>query len=153
MAGATTLGELASAIGARSEEAAIVAELKAGSEEAYAWLMGEFQQAFKDYRQKQGDLTAALETQFKIAAPATGAYAAADQLMKNEIARERTFLDLWTFNLNDAVHTGWPVEQLQASIAAADKAVAAFAGPRPAYPASSMFASFQEGMASNGKTV
>jgi RNA polymerase sigma-70 factor (ECF subfamily) len=44
MAGATTLGELASAIGARSEEAAIVAELKAGSEEAYAWLMGEFQQ-------------------------------------------------------------------------------------------------------------
>src|SRR3989442_15921684 len=44
MAGATTLGDLASAIGARSEEAAIVAELKAGSEEAYAWLIGEFQQ-------------------------------------------------------------------------------------------------------------
>ncbi|MGA9393303.1 MAG: sigma-70 family RNA polymerase sigma factor [Candidatus Sulfotelmatobacter sp.] len=43
MAGATTLGELASAIGARAEEAAIVAELKAGSETAYAWLMGEFQ--------------------------------------------------------------------------------------------------------------
>jgi RNA polymerase sigma-70 factor (ECF subfamily) len=39
----TTLGDLASAIGARSEEAAIVAELKAGSEEAYAWLIGEFQ--------------------------------------------------------------------------------------------------------------
>jgi len=38
------LGELASAIGARSQEAAIVAELKAGSEEAYAWLIGEFQQ-------------------------------------------------------------------------------------------------------------
>ena len=44
MAGATTLGDLASAIGARSQEAAIVAELKAGSEEAYAWLIGEFQQ-------------------------------------------------------------------------------------------------------------
>jgi RNA polymerase sigma-70 factor, ECF subfamily len=43
MAGATILGELASAIGARSEEAAIVAELKAGSEAAYAWLIGEFQ--------------------------------------------------------------------------------------------------------------
>jgi len=37
------LGELASAIGARVEEAAIVADLKAGSEEAYAWLIGEFQ--------------------------------------------------------------------------------------------------------------
>ncbi len=45
MAGATTLGDLASAIGIRSqEEAAIVAELKAGSEEAYTWLIGEFQQ-------------------------------------------------------------------------------------------------------------
>lgn len=41
--GATTLGELASAIGARAEEATIVAELKAGSEEAYGWLIGEFQ--------------------------------------------------------------------------------------------------------------
>ncbi|MFZ0733445.1 MAG: sigma-70 family RNA polymerase sigma factor [Candidatus Sulfotelmatobacter sp.] len=45
MAGATTLGDLASAIGLRSqEESAIVAELKAGSEAAYAWLIGEFQQ-------------------------------------------------------------------------------------------------------------
>ncbi len=37
------MGDLASAIGARAEEAAIVAELKAGSEDAYAWLIGEFQ--------------------------------------------------------------------------------------------------------------
>ena len=49
------MGELASAIGIRAgggaelrtdiriEEAQIVAELKAGSEEAYAWLIGEFQ--------------------------------------------------------------------------------------------------------------
>jgi RNA polymerase sigma-70 factor, ECF subfamily len=39
------LGDLASAIGIRAqEEAAVVAELKAGSEAAYAWLIGEFQQ-------------------------------------------------------------------------------------------------------------
>ena len=44
MAGATTLGDLASAIGVRAQEAAIVAELKAGSEDAYAWLIGEFHQ-------------------------------------------------------------------------------------------------------------
>jgi len=37
------VADLASAIGARAQEAAIVAELKAGSEEAYAWLIGEFQ--------------------------------------------------------------------------------------------------------------
>ncbi len=44
MAGATTLGDLASAIGARAQEAAIIAELKAGSEDAYVWLVGEFHQ-------------------------------------------------------------------------------------------------------------
>lgn len=44
MAGATTLGDLASAIGARTAEAAVIAELKAGSEEAYSWLIGEFHQ-------------------------------------------------------------------------------------------------------------
>jgi len=42
VAGAATLGDLA--IGIRAQEGAIVAELKAGSEEAYAWLIGEFQQ-------------------------------------------------------------------------------------------------------------
>src|SRR5438445_11991694 len=42
MAGATALGDLASAIGVRAQEAAVVAELKAGSEDAYNWLIGEF---------------------------------------------------------------------------------------------------------------
>src|ERR1700758_741864 len=44
MAGATTLADLASAIGARTAESAVIAELKAGSEEAYSWLIGEFHQ-------------------------------------------------------------------------------------------------------------
>jgi RNA polymerase sigma-70 factor (ECF subfamily) len=44
MAGAVTLGNLISAIDVRAEESAIVAELKAGSEDAYAWLIAEFHQ-------------------------------------------------------------------------------------------------------------
>jgi RNA polymerase sigma-70 factor (ECF subfamily) len=44
MAGATTLGDFASAIGARTAESAVIAELKAGSEEAYSWLIGQFHQ-------------------------------------------------------------------------------------------------------------
>ncbi len=44
MAGVTTLGDLASAIGMRAEEAAVLAELKAGSEEAYAWLIAQYHQ-------------------------------------------------------------------------------------------------------------
>lgn len=42
--GAATVGELASAIGLRQEEASIVAELKAGSEDAYSWLIAQYHQ-------------------------------------------------------------------------------------------------------------
>lgn len=38
------MSELASAIGVRGEESAIVAELKAGSEDAYAWLIAQYHQ-------------------------------------------------------------------------------------------------------------
>lgn len=44
VAGAATLGNLASAIAARAEEASVVAELKAGSEDAYAWLIAHYHQ-------------------------------------------------------------------------------------------------------------
>jgi RNA polymerase sigma-70 factor (ECF subfamily) len=44
MAGAASLGDFASAIGIPAEESALIRELKAGSEEAYAWLVGEFHQ-------------------------------------------------------------------------------------------------------------
>lgn len=43
-AGATTLGELASAVAARAEEASIVHDLKAGSEAAYSWLIEHYHQ-------------------------------------------------------------------------------------------------------------
>jgi RNA polymerase sigma-70 factor (ECF subfamily) len=38
------LGDLAQAIGIRTQESAVVEELKAGSEQAYAWLIAEFHQ-------------------------------------------------------------------------------------------------------------
>jgi RNA polymerase sigma-70 factor (ECF subfamily) len=44
VAGAITLVDFASAIGARTAESSVIAELKAGSEEAYSWLIGEFHQ-------------------------------------------------------------------------------------------------------------
>jgi RNA polymerase sigma-70 factor (ECF subfamily) len=44
VAGATTLGDLAVSIGVRTQQSAIVAELQAGSEDAYAWLIAEFHQ-------------------------------------------------------------------------------------------------------------
>jgi len=44
MAEAGRVGNFVGAIGVRTAEAAVIAELKAGSEEAYAWLIGEFHQ-------------------------------------------------------------------------------------------------------------
>ena len=44
VAGAATLGNVVSAIPARAEEASIVAELKSGSEDAYAWLIAHYHQ-------------------------------------------------------------------------------------------------------------
>src|SRR5437016_1789130 len=44
MAGVAALGNLASAIAVRAEEASIVAELKAGSEQAYDWLIAHYHQ-------------------------------------------------------------------------------------------------------------
>ncbi len=44
MAGVATLSNLVSAIGVRTEEAAIVAELKAGSEAAFEWLIAQYNQ-------------------------------------------------------------------------------------------------------------
>jgi RNA polymerase sigma-70 factor, ECF subfamily len=44
MAGATSLGNIASALGGAAEEASIVAELKTGSEQAYEWLIAHYHQ-------------------------------------------------------------------------------------------------------------
>src|SRR5260370_39689128 len=44
MAGAATLGNIASAIAVRAEEASVIEELKAGSEEAYSWLIAHYHQ-------------------------------------------------------------------------------------------------------------
>jgi RNA polymerase sigma-70 factor (ECF subfamily) len=44
VAGATTLAELASALAHGAQEASIVAELKAGSEQAYSWLIAHYHQ-------------------------------------------------------------------------------------------------------------
>src|SRR5947209_8867593 len=44
MAGVAALGNLASAIAVRTEEASIVADLKAGSEQAYDWLIAHYHQ-------------------------------------------------------------------------------------------------------------
>src|SRR5205085_12371265 len=65
LAGAATLGDLASAIGVRAHESAIVEELKAGSELAYDQLINEFHQSIYSlvYRRVADSADAADTTQ------------------------------------------------------------------------------------------
>src|SRR3954467_188658 len=44
LARATTVGDLAGAIPVRAEEASIITELRAGSDDAYAWLIAHYHQ-------------------------------------------------------------------------------------------------------------
>ncbi|MBA4056661.1 MAG: hypothetical protein C0490_18245, partial [Marivirga sp.] len=78
------------------------------------------------------------------------AYHKADAMMRNEVERERKLLDLWSFNLKENVHTGWPVDKLEQSILETDAQLAALQKFKPTlkYPASSMWTNFQESLGS-----
>ncbi len=112
-------------------------------------LINELPSLLNDYQKKQGILKDALDAiQKKSIATASVAYRTADAFMRGEIERERKFLDSWTFNLKQDVHTGWPVDKLEQSILETDKQAASMLTSKPVlkYPASSMWSSFYENM-------
>ncbi len=115
-------------------------------------LLSEMQAALAEYRKTQTALANEIETTYRrLQPPVLGnPYHTADQMMKQEISRERAFLDAWNFNLNEKVHTGWPVERLQRSILETDEAVTLFTQAKPStrYPASGMYGSFVESLGS-----
>jgi Mg-chelatase subunit ChlD len=115
-------------------------------------LISETQTALAEYRQAQGALANEIEsTCRKLQPPVLGnPYHAADEMMKQEIHRERAFLDSWNFNLNEETHTGWPVDELQSSILETDKAIEMLTQVKPSvkYPASGMYLSFVEALGS-----
>lgn len=108
--------------------------------------------AVRECRGKQDALALEMEAALKKLNPTSAetAYGKADLLLKKQIARERLFLDAWTFNLNEEVPTGWPVDKLQQSIQETADALAVLKKQQPAlkYPASSMWSNFQESLAS-----
>ncbi len=115
-------------------------------------LIAELQILLEEYKKKQEALGQELETAYKKlnAGGHENAYHKADVMMRSNVTREKNLLDSWSFNLNESVHTGWPVEKLEASILDTDAQVEAFQRYKPAiqYPASSMWGSFQESLGS-----
>lgn len=115
-------------------------------------IINELQLLVAEYREKQRALQVELETVHKklTVAASENTYHKADVMMRNEVERERNFLDLWSFNLKEDVHTGWPVEKLKQSILETDAELAALGKFKPTlkYPASSMWTHFQESLGS-----
>lgn len=115
-------------------------------------LVTEIINVINEYRSAQRDLVQQVEKVFYKLQPYNSANAnhIAVRLMHDQINRERSVLDLWTFNLEEEVHTGWPVEKLQQHVLANDKEIEKLKQSKPVlkYPASSMYPSFIEGLES-----
>lgn len=113
-------------------------------------IISELQALVADYKTKQRQLQLSLEAAHKkLAASQSGnAYQQADANMLQQVERERQFIDSWTFNLKQDVHTGWPVETLAQSIAETDQQLNQLKKVNPVlkYPASSMWPHFQESL-------
>ena len=115
-------------------------------------LISELQILVGDYRKKQNLLQTELESAFKKlnSSVSQNAYHKADAMMRSQVAKEKLFLDSWTFNLKEEVHTDWATEKLQQSILETDAQLTALQTFKPAlkYPASSMWTSFQSSLSS-----
>jgi Ca-activated chloride channel homolog len=114
-------------------------------------LIADLQQLLPVYQKKQTSLITALEEAFKKLNPAApGSYGKADAAMRQQLKRERSFLDLWNYNLKADVHTGWPDDKLPQSIADTDEQLSKLKSMNPTlkYPASSMWPSFQSSLQS-----
>ncbi len=115
-------------------------------------LVSELQILLADYRKRQNALQIELESVYKKinSSAIQNAYHKSDVLMRDQVARERSLLDTWTFNLKEEVHTGWPTEKLEESILQTDAELKNLQKFKPVlqYPASSMWMSFQSSLAS-----
>jgi Mg-chelatase subunit ChlD len=105
-----------------------------------------------EYRKKQAELEEALTSSFKkmTSTLSSNPYHQANNLMHDEVARERRFLDLWSLNLEYETHTGWPVEELKITILDTDASIKSMQRGNYAlkYPASSMWTQFVASMGS-----
>ncbi len=109
-----------------------------------------------DYRKAQDLLADQVEKTFYKLQPHNGANAnhVAARLMREQIKREKAILDLWTCNLQEETHSGWPVEKIQQHVLENDKQIERLKQSKPTlkYPASSMYPSFIEGLESLQQT-
>ena len=115
-------------------------------------MINKFPPLFDEYRKAQQELINEVEVAYKKMAGDLSAQInqRAIMNMRKEMQHEKAFLDLWKYNLEHEIPTGWPDEQLASSILQTDKFIKENAQVKLniKYPASSMYSSFNEGMVS-----
>lgn len=81
---------------------------------------------------------------------ASSAYHKAERIMRDQLRYELELLEAMTFNVNEATHTGWPVETAEKHILENVKRLEMLnqSGSGLQYPASSMYKSFAESIVS-----
>jgi Ca-activated chloride channel family protein len=119
-------------------------------------LIAEILKLIAEYRKSQDLLSDQVEKVFYKLQPHNGANPnhVATKLMREQIKREKAILDLWTCNLQEDTHTGWPVEKIQQHVLENDKQIERLKATKPVlkYPASTMYPSFIEGLESLQQT-
>jgi Mg-chelatase subunit ChlD len=104
-------------------------------------------QLFKDV---SAELNSNLENASKSVGPLPMAiYQQAADRMRTVLAKEFQLLNEWKINLNDNLHTGWPDDKVNSSIAEDENLLLSLKNKTPdlKYPASSMWSHFQESLA------
>lgn len=107
-------------------------------------LINELQLLVKSYHKKQADLNTALSSAYSKLNASNTPDRKADELMRQAIANEGSFIDKWSLNLNEKVASGWPFDALKESIARTEASLKQLQA-NPA--ASAPYTSFQEGLA------
>ncbi|HZY82414.1 MAG TPA: VWA domain-containing protein [Cyclobacteriaceae bacterium] len=82
-------------------------------------LINDLQLLAKSYHKKQADLSEALAAAYiKLNGPGR-----TNDVMRQAIADEYSFLDKWSLNLNEDVHTGWAYDELKESISKTETSI------------------------------
>jgi Ca-activated chloride channel homolog len=113
-------------------------------------MVEELQPLVGNYQKSQRALSSEIDVICKKLVTGNASYVQASQQMRQQLERERSFLDRWKLNLNENVPGSWITEDLKVSISETDQAVKKLSSMKPAlsYPASSMWPSFTEALSS-----
>jgi Ca-activated chloride channel family protein len=101
------------------------------------------------FKNASAELSRSLESAEKALGPSPIViYQQASDRMRVVLAKEFQLLSEWKINLNDKIHTGWPYDKVNTSIAEDENLLLNLKSKTPdlKYPASSMWSHFQESL-------